>query len=34
MTAKVTAAIHWQALRLHMKGLPVMPREEHHAKHD
>lgn len=34
MTAKVTAAIHWQALRLHMKGLPVLPREEHHAKND
>jgi DUF1365 family protein len=25
MTAKVTAAIHWQALRLYLKGLPVIP---------
>lgn len=25
MTAKVIAAIHWQALRLRMKGLPVQP---------
>lgn len=34
MTAKVTAAIHWQALRLHLKGLPVMAREEHDATTD
>jgi DUF1365 family protein len=26
MTAKVTAAIHWQALRLWWKGVPVVPR--------
>lgn len=25
MTAKVTAAIHWEALRLRLKGLPVQP---------
>jgi uncharacterized protein len=25
MTAKVTAAIYWEALRLRLKGLPVMP---------
>jgi len=25
MTAKVTAAIHWEALKLRLKGLPVMP---------
>ena len=25
MTAKVIAAIHWEALRLRLKGLPVMP---------
>ena len=33
MTAKVTAAIYWQALRLRLKGLPVVPfpREEHDA---
>jgi DUF1365 family protein len=26
MTARVTAAIHWQALRLWWKGVPVVPR--------
>lgn len=26
MTAKVIASIHWQALRLYLKGLPVVPR--------
>lgn len=28
MTAKVTAAIYWEALRLRLKGLPVVPPEE------
>jgi len=27
MTAKVIAAIHWQALRLYLKGVPVIPAE-------
>ena len=26
MTTKVIAAIHWQALRLYLKGVPVVPR--------
>jgi DUF1365 family protein len=26
MTATVTAAIHWQALRLWWKGVPLVPR--------
>lgn len=29
MTAKVVAAIHWEALRLWWKGVPVIPREPH-----
>lgn len=34
MTAKVIAAIHWEALRLRLKGLPVVPfpQEERNAK--
>ncbi len=28
MTAKVTAAIYWQALRLRLKGVPVIPPQE------
>ena len=28
MTAKVTAAIHWEALRLRLKGLPIVPPQE------
>ena len=31
MTAKVIAAIHWEALRLRLKGLPVMPFPQEHA---
>jgi uncharacterized protein len=37
MTAKVIAAIHWQALRLWHKGLPVQPvphPEERHLRKD
>ena len=36
MTAKVVAAIHWEALRLRLKGLDVVPfpREEHDATPD
>jgi DUF1365 family protein len=26
MTAKVIGAIHWQALRLYLRGVPVVPR--------
>jgi hypothetical protein len=26
MTTKVIAAIHWEALRLHRKGVPPIPR--------
>ena len=28
MTAKVTAAIYWEALRLRLKGVPIVPPEE------
>ena len=31
MTAKVIAAIHWEALRLRLKGLPVMPFPQENA---
>lgn len=31
MTAKVIAAIHWEALRLRIKGLPVMPFPQENA---
>lgn len=31
MTAKVIAAIHWEALRLRLKGLPVMPFPQEHT---
>ena len=31
MTAKVIVAIHWEALRLRWKGLPVMPFPQEHA---
>jgi uncharacterized protein len=26
MTAKIIGAIHWEALRLYLKGIPVVPR--------
>jgi uncharacterized protein len=29
MTAKVIGAIHWQALRLYLRGVPVVPRPPH-----
>jgi DUF1365 family protein len=29
MTARVIAAIHWQALRLYLRGVPVVPRPSH-----
>jgi DUF1365 family protein len=31
MTAKVIAAIHWQAMRLRAKGLPTVPMPSRHA---
>ena len=31
MTAKVIAAIHWEALRLRLKGLPVQPFPQENA---
>jgi uncharacterized protein len=31
MTAKVIAAIHWEALRLWIKGVPVMPFPQEHS---
>jgi hypothetical protein len=31
MTLKVIAAIHWQALRLLLKGVPLRPRPRHHG---
>ena len=34
MTAKVTAAIHWEALKLRLKGLPVQPFPEKDASYD
>lgn len=34
MTAKVTAAIHWEALKLRLKGLPVQPFPDEDVSYD